>query len=286
VSKRTQSSTRNPSKSFGRYDFNRHGATAPLNCHAGGREFKSRPLRQLRKRSREVNASRDFAFSGTKTLAKRWVQEIESRVARGTVGIDEPDDSPTFKVLFEQFAEGLTNRNAKDDRSRGIRPGTTCSTCRRAVALDRVDVSQWHDDGDVDKDDRDRPRATHRGEVGIGQHRGARLVALRRGRVSRRQARSAPDVRDLTATSAERLSVDRGTSLIGTRFWHSRDHEPSLREPPPSRSSDAHNVALWRATVEYDHPDPVVSCAAGVYTPGVVATRYSVTSPSQYCAAR
>ena len=55
----------------------------------------------------------------TKALGKRWV--IESRVARGTVGIEEPDDSPTFKVLFAAFADGLTNRNAKDDRSRGLR---------------------------------------------------------------------------------------------------------------------------------------------------------------------
>jgi hypothetical protein len=34
----------------------------------------------------------------TKAQAKRWVQEIESRVSRGNVGIDEPDDSPTFKT--------------------------------------------------------------------------------------------------------------------------------------------------------------------------------------------
>jgi hypothetical protein len=46
---------------------------------------------------------------------------IEGRIARGNVGIEEPDHSPTFKVLFEQFADGLTNRNAKDDRSRGKR---------------------------------------------------------------------------------------------------------------------------------------------------------------------
>ena len=56
----------------------------------------------------------------TKAQAKRW-SRIEGRVSRGHVGIDESDDSPTFKVLFEQFSEGLTNRNAADDRSRGKR---------------------------------------------------------------------------------------------------------------------------------------------------------------------
>ncbi len=47
----------------------------------------------------------------TKAQAKRWVAEIESRLARGQVGIE---------VLFDAFLDGLTNRNAADDRSRGL----------------------------------------------------------------------------------------------------------------------------------------------------------------------
>ena len=37
----------------------------------------------------------------TKALAKRWVSEIESRIARGQVGIEESDDAPGFKALFQ-----------------------------------------------------------------------------------------------------------------------------------------------------------------------------------------
>jgi integrase len=57
----------------------------------------------------------------TKALAKRWVQEIESRIARDQVGIEESDDAPQFKALFQSFLDGLTNRNSDDDRSRGKR---------------------------------------------------------------------------------------------------------------------------------------------------------------------
>ena len=57
----------------------------------------------------------------TKALAKRFVQEIEGRIARGQVGIDEPASAPLCGPLIEQFLGGLTNRNADDDRSRGRR---------------------------------------------------------------------------------------------------------------------------------------------------------------------
>ncbi len=37
--------TQNSLTSLARHDTDRHPATAQLNCHAGGRGFKSRPLR-------------------------------------------------------------------------------------------------------------------------------------------------------------------------------------------------------------------------------------------------
>ena len=82
----------------------------------------------------------------TKALAKRWVQEIEGRVARGNVGIDEPDASPTFKVLFEQFSDGLTNRNAKDDRSRGKRHVVPKFGRQRLADVSLATVMEWIDE--------------------------------------------------------------------------------------------------------------------------------------------
>jgi hypothetical protein len=39
-------------------------------------------------------------------LAKRWGQEIESRIARGQVAIEDSDDAPAFKpVVFGRTHE-------------------------------------------------------------------------------------------------------------------------------------------------------------------------------------
>jgi len=61
------------------------------------------------------------SHQATKALAKRFVQEIDGRIARGQVGIEEPASAPLCGALIEQFLEGLVNRNADDDRSRGRR---------------------------------------------------------------------------------------------------------------------------------------------------------------------
>src|SRR6185436_9668460 len=131
-------------------------------CHAGGRGFESRPLRQINQEFREDDRPRILGpvaasqlrsksvVSGgsdsmgtvfnrgtkdkpnwyvgyrengkwkyrpsdqpTKALAKRFVQEIEGRIARGQVGIEEPASAPLCGALIEQFLEGLVNRNAK-----------------------------------------------------------------------------------------------------------------------------------------------------------------------------
>ena len=82
----------------------------------------------------------------TKAQAKRFVQEIEGRISRGTVGIDEPDDSPTFKVLFEQFLDGLTNRNAGDDRSRGRRHVVPNFARMRLAEVSLATVMEWIDE--------------------------------------------------------------------------------------------------------------------------------------------
>lgn len=61
----------------------------------------------------------------TKALAGRYVGQIESRIAAGKVGIEQPEKLPRCGELMETWAKGLVNRNAGDDRSRlkrDIRP--------------------------------------------------------------------------------------------------------------------------------------------------------------------
>ena len=54
------------------------------------------------------------------TCTSNAAKKFESRIARGHVGI-KIADAPAFKPAFEAFLDGLTNRNANDDRSRGRR---------------------------------------------------------------------------------------------------------------------------------------------------------------------
>ena len=54
----------------------------------------------------------------TKTLAKRYIDQIEGRIADGMVGIERPSEEPKIAELMERWLAGLTNRNAADDRKR------------------------------------------------------------------------------------------------------------------------------------------------------------------------
>ncbi|MDB4955377.1 MAG: phage integrase family protein [Myxococcales bacterium] len=67
-------------------------------------------------------------------------------MARGTVGINEPDDSPRFKTLFDQFLDGLTNRNAGDDRSRGRRHLVPKFARLRLMEVSLATVMEWIDE--------------------------------------------------------------------------------------------------------------------------------------------
>lgn len=82
----------------------------------------------------------------TKALAKRWVSEIESRIARGQVGIEDDDDAPQFKALFQAFLDGLTNRNADDDRSRGKRHLAPKFDRKPLADIDLAAVMEWIDE--------------------------------------------------------------------------------------------------------------------------------------------
>jgi len=82
----------------------------------------------------------------TKAQAKRWVQEIESRIARGHVGIEDLADAPAFKPAFDAFLDGLTNRNAADDRSRGRRHVVPAFERKRLAEIDLAAVMEWIDE--------------------------------------------------------------------------------------------------------------------------------------------
>ena len=82
----------------------------------------------------------------TKAQAKRWVQEIESRIARGQVGITDDDEAPTFKPSFDAFLDGLTNRNADDDRSRGRRHLLPKFGRMKLASVALASIMEWIDE--------------------------------------------------------------------------------------------------------------------------------------------
>lgn len=81
----------------------------------------------------------------TKAQAKRFVHEIEARLSRGQIGIEDHADAPTFGPLFTAFLGGLTNRNAGDDRSRGRRHVLTRFATKRLAEVDLPAVMEWID---------------------------------------------------------------------------------------------------------------------------------------------
>jgi integrase len=82
----------------------------------------------------------------TKAQAKRFVSEIESRIARGLVGMEDAEDAPAFKPLFQSFLDGLINRNADDDRSRGRRHLAPRFDRMRLADVDLGAVMEWIDE--------------------------------------------------------------------------------------------------------------------------------------------
>jgi hypothetical protein len=68
------------------------------------------------------------------------------RIARGQVGIEDDDDAPTFKASFDSFLDGLVNRNAADDRSRGRRHVLPHLERKRLADIDLGAVMEWIDD--------------------------------------------------------------------------------------------------------------------------------------------
>jgi len=69
-----------------------------------------------------------------------------SRIARGQVGIEDDDDAPALKPAFDAFLEGLTNRNAADNRSRGRRHVVQKFERMKLADVSLPSVMEWIDE--------------------------------------------------------------------------------------------------------------------------------------------
>ena len=84
----------------------------------------------------------------TRALAQRYLAEVEARIARGSIGIPEPqaDSAPVVGQLMEEWAAGLTNRSAYNDQSRIRRHLLPVFGKMTVNSLDLRAVMKWIDD--------------------------------------------------------------------------------------------------------------------------------------------
>ncbi len=81
----------------------------------------------------------------TKAQAEAILREIEARIARGRVGIDEPRAIPMAGPLLDDWDKSLANRNAKDDRTRLRRHVVPAFRGMRIADIDLAAVMKWID---------------------------------------------------------------------------------------------------------------------------------------------
>ena len=81
----------------------------------------------------------------TKTLARRFLEQVEGRIADGKVGIEDPSDEPPMRELLEEWAAGLSNRNAQDDRTRVQRHLIPVFGDMRLSQIGLPEVMRWLD---------------------------------------------------------------------------------------------------------------------------------------------
>jgi integrase len=81
----------------------------------------------------------------TKTLAKKFLEQIEANIANGRVGIVEPSSKPTISELMPIWLGGLRNRNADDDRSRVRRHVLPAFAERTLDELNLATIMGWID---------------------------------------------------------------------------------------------------------------------------------------------
>lgn len=81
----------------------------------------------------------------TKAQARKFLEQVEARIANGQVGIEKPTAQPLCGELMEKWAAALTNRNAKDDRSRLRRHVLPPFKDKRIAELTLPVVMDWID---------------------------------------------------------------------------------------------------------------------------------------------
>ena len=82
----------------------------------------------------------------TKALARRFVEQIESRIADGLVGLDTDDEQPTCDELLPEWAASLRNRNASDDRQRMTKHVLPAFASHKLAEISVPVVMRWIDE--------------------------------------------------------------------------------------------------------------------------------------------
>lgn len=82
----------------------------------------------------------------TKTLARKYLAQVESRIASGKVGLKEASPSPRCKALMTTWSEGLTNRYAKGDQGRAKKHLIPVFGKFTVERVDLARIMQWLDD--------------------------------------------------------------------------------------------------------------------------------------------
>lgn len=81
----------------------------------------------------------------TKVLARRFLEQIEARIAAGHVGIEQKREEPTCAELLEDWMSGMSNRTAYKDRIDVRRVLVPAFGDVRLTAIDLPAVMRWLD---------------------------------------------------------------------------------------------------------------------------------------------
>ncbi len=114
-------------------------------AHVFNRGTKHDPKWYVRFKDRDGRWVSRPSQQPTKALAEQVAHQIAARVVAGKVGIEEPEAEPPSRVLMQEWAESLHNRNASDDRSRFYRHVLPVFGDRPLKALTLPLIMKWLD---------------------------------------------------------------------------------------------------------------------------------------------